>query len=239
VDSALQAASDHEKNALRNFFIEVTLPIIAEVKDQFAIIGTGTLFKIAGRKFLITARHILDDFKVEQWAFPTAPDTGTLQLFGAGELITPNEDSLDICVLELRDTEAIKLLERRWRFLSLENVWLPDRSADAVFLSGFPSARAKWDGKQLRGRMFVVPTTYYPQPPASAKNSDSPVKPGVDFFLEFKKGINELTGEDISNVAMQGTSGCSIWAYRKRGWAPYTVWSPDVPLKLSAFSRAI
>lgn len=233
MDTALQAAGSYERNAIHNFFIDVTLPIITQIGDQFAVIGTGTLFKIAGFRFLITANHIADDFPVEQWAFPSAHDTGTLQTFGCGDLIRPNDDAYDVCVLQLLEPEVIEILDRGWRFLTLDNVWIPDHSAQAVYLSGFPSIRAKWDGEKLSGRMFVVPTTYYLEPPASVQYSDSPVKRGVDFFLEFKKSANELTGEDISNEKMQGTSGCSIWAYREQGWGdPYSVWTPEVPLKV-------
>ena len=138
----------------------------------------------------------------------------------------------DVCIFELKEAEAIQEIERNWRFLTLANVWIPDLLAETVFLSGFPSVRANWDGATLRGRMFLVPTTIIPKSPLSAKDSDSPVQPGVDFFLEFKRGTNDLTGEDVSNVAMQGVSGCSIWAFRKRGWESHSIWSPEAVLKV-------
>lgn len=176
MDNDLKAANEAEQTAIHNFLIDVTIPIITKIDDQYVVIGTGTLFRVAGRRFLITTAHTAEDYPdMAEWAFPTAHDTGTLQTFGKAELIRPKEEGFDVCALELYEPAAIDIIEKGWRWLTLDDVWLPDFSAQTVYLAGFPSIRAKWDGQTLRGRMFVVPTTYYTEPPASAGNSDSPV----------------------------------------------------------------
>ncbi len=230
--------SEYENNALHNFFIHATLPLIAKIGEEFCVIGTGTLFKIAGRHFIVTAAHILEDFAADRWAFPTGPHKGTIMTLGASEFLKPNDESVDICVIELKDQDAIACLEREWRFLTLGNVWLPDLSATSVFLSGFPSVRAKFDGENLRGRLFVVRSNYYTGVPESAKSAKESVQTGVDFFVQFKNSVNELTGENVGDVQIQGTSGCSIWAYREQGWAKHGFWSPEVALRVIGVQSA-
>jgi hypothetical protein len=229
-------ASEHENNALHNFFIQVSLPIITTEGDQFFIIGTGTLFKIAGRHFLITAAHILDDFHSERWAFPTGPHSGEIRTFGAAEFTRTTDESADICIVELKDPDAIAMLEREWRFLTLDNIWLPDLSAQAVFLSGFPSVRAKYADGNLRGRLFVVRSTYNTDRPEP--KGAPPLKRGVDFFIHYQNRVNELTGENIADVQIQGTSGCSIWAYKEQGWVASTVWTPETALRVIGIQSA-
>jgi len=227
----MDAEAEHERNAIQNFLIEVTLPIIATVQDTFCIIGTGTLFRIANRLFLVSAAHILDEFTPDRWAFPTGPHTGTIMTFGQAEFFRPNDESADVCIAELKDPNVIAVLERSgWRILSLHNVWLPDYSADRVYLSGFPSVRAKFEQGNLKGRLFVVPTSLHAQTPEATQYSADAVTKGVDFFMDYKKPINELTGEDVSDVSIKGTSGCSIWGYRKIGWRRHGVWSPEASL---------
>ena len=43
---------EEERAAIEQFLVQVTVPIIARVSGLFAVIGTGTLFTIAGRYFL-------------------------------------------------------------------------------------------------------------------------------------------------------------------------------------------
>ena len=33
-------------------------------------------------------------------------------------------------------------------------------------------------------------------------------------------------------------SGCSVWAYRQRGWAAHSFWSTEVPLKVIGIQSA-
>lgn len=226
----MNTIDDHQQNAIHNFLIEVTLPIIAVEKDEFVIIGTGTLFTIAGRLFLVSAAHILDHFEPGRWGFPTGPHAGEIKTFGQAAFFRASDPSIDVCVAEILDSQAKADLENAWRVLTLRDVWLPDYSADVVYLTGYPSIRAKYEKGNLRGQLFVVPTQFRKDAPQIARLSDDEVRKGIDFFLDYKKAINELTGEDVSAFKIQGTSGSSIWAYRKRGWRDGPVWSPQTSM---------
>lgn len=55
MDKAADAEKEYEQDAIQHYLIDTTMPIIVRDSDRFFIGGTGTLFKIAERRFLITA----------------------------------------------------------------------------------------------------------------------------------------------------------------------------------------
>ncbi|MGM4927672.1 hypothetical protein [Tardiphaga sp. 619_E2_N8_5] len=224
--------NEAEKRAIHDFFISVTLPILIHQDDQFGIAATATLFKIAGRHFLVTAAHTYEDYHPGTWHFPSHPRKGRIHTIGLAEYIQPasDTDALDFAVLELRDSAALAILEENWRFLTLDNVWLPDYSADAVLVAGYPSVRATFEDENLRAKIFILRQKYRIETPQSALAHG--LTKGVDFFIDYQDAVNEYTGEVVSAVSVKGMSGCSIWAYRKRGWIERSFWSAEVPLKI-------
>ena len=64
------------------------------------------------------------------------------------------------------------------------------------------------------------------------------MKKGVDFFIGFENPVNELTGENVSQLAVEGVSGSSLWAYRRKGWDNAAVWSPEHVLKVIGIQSA-
>jgi len=156
---------------------------------------------------------------------------GAIHTLGLAEFISPEDkDAFDIALIELKDPDSIAMLEKNWRFLTLDNVWLPDYSAEAVLVAGYPSERAQYQEQNLHARIFIVRQKYLAETPQGALAHG--LTKGVDFFIDYQDAINEYTGEIISKVSVKGLSGCSVWAYRKRGWITRAFWSPDVPLKV-------
>jgi hypothetical protein len=227
-----------EKEAIHDFFIRVTLPILIQQDEQFGIAATGTLFKIAGRRFIVTAAHTYNAFHPDRWHYPSHPRKGAIHTLGLAEYIHPgeNKDALDFAVVELRDELSIETLERNWRFLTLDNIWLPDYSADAVFVAGYPSARTKFEKDNLHAKIFILRQKYRIETPESALQQGMTI--GVDFLIDYQDAVNEYTGEEVSAVSVKGLSGCSVWAYRKRGWMKHGFWSPEVPLKVIGVQSA-
>jgi hypothetical protein len=81
---------EHEKEAIHSFLIHATLPIlgIVKVEDRLeeALIGTGTLFKIIGRRFIVTANHTMDSFPIGDWLLPEGPREGRTRPLASGQL---------------------------------------------------------------------------------------------------------------------------------------------------------
>jgi hypothetical protein len=230
--------TEAEKRAIHDFFISVTLPVLIQEANQFGIAATGTLFKIAGRHFLVTAAHTYETYHPDTWHFPSHPRKGAIHTMGLAEYIQPgsNTDALDIAVVELKDPESIATLEKNWRFLTLDNIWLPDYSADAVLVAGYPSARTKFEKDNLHAKIFILRQKYRMETPESALRHG--LTKGVDFFIDYQDAVNEYTGEKVSAVSIKGMSGCSVWAYRKRGWVTRGFWSAEVPLKVIGIQSA-
>lgn len=67
-----------EASAIEQFALNVTVPILLEAGLEAALLATGTLFEIAERQFIVTARHIFDDvFDLTKVAYPENPlDSG-------------------------------------------------------------------------------------------------------------------------------------------------------------------
>ena len=142
--------SDYERWAIHEFFLRVTLPILFRKDEHVGIIGNGTLFKIAGRSFLITAGHIMDDYPVADWAFPAHPRKGRSRGISTGAYVRPPDPVLDVCVVELQNPEVVATLDKNWKFLTLNNVWLPDLSANAILLAGYPLYERSLTGRTYR-----------------------------------------------------------------------------------------
>jgi hypothetical protein len=69
-------ANKSEKAAIHDFFIHVNLPILIQEGEKFGIIATGTLFKIAGRSFLITAAQRWKAISPKIGPFRPTPERG-------------------------------------------------------------------------------------------------------------------------------------------------------------------
>lgn len=233
---------EHEKKAIHNFLIHVTLPIlgIAKVEDRLeeALIGTGTLFKIIGRRFIVTANHTMDSFPIGDWLLPEGPRKGPTRPIVSGQAYRPTDKNADFSVIELTDPNLIEVLECNYRFLTLENIWLPDLSADAIYVAGYPSLRTRREGKNLKGNLFVFKSQFRDDTPEGALNSEDAVTKGVDFFVRHRDGTNELTGENVSREGLYGMSGCAVWGYRERGWTPHG-WAEHDLWKAEAVMRVI
>jgi hypothetical protein len=230
-------ADEYEKAVIRAFFLHTTLPIISRVKGVSCIIATGTLFKIAGRHFLVTAAHIAAICPPSGWSYSLHPRQGGIYPIGRCEFFTAHKPELDVAVVELKQPETIGRLEKNWRFLTLGNVWLPDRSADAVLLVGSPSEKIIGLKDNLHGGVCIVRQQYRADTPQYAGTSE-PLTNGVDFFLTSQDALNEFTGEKVSAIDIRAMSGCSVWPYRKRGWTENRFWSPEVSLRLVGIQSA-
>src|SRR5437016_3408558 len=154
--------NQEEASAIENFVLSVTIPIVIESGDEAIHHATVTLFKIAGRVFVITARHIFDD--LPDWtklAFPENPLKGRLYTFGDLDVFRPKKRAFDIAILEIQDDKTIMRLTDGWRFLSLANVALPSTTTPdgSFFLCGYPRLQTTMSN----GWLHTTPATVYTQ----------------------------------------------------------------------------
>lgn len=211
-----------EAAAIERFVLNVTVPIFLEVGDSGGLLATGTLFKIDGRSFLITARHIVNDVTdLTCLAYPENPTRGELFTFGSFTILKPNEEHIDVAAVEFKSPETIARLEANWQFLSLENVAAPSwvTSDGAFFVSGYPESLTKLESGWTTGKLATAYTQRLPTPPAEAK---LPAFPELDLFFDYGHDATSVTGQPMKTPEMPGVSGASVWELRPASgvWAP-------------------
>jgi hypothetical protein len=220
-----------EASAIERFALNVTIPIIIEMGNEAKLHATGTLFEIAERHFIITARHIFDDLKdLTRLAFPENPTRGGLHTFGSFELSKPKEDSPDVAIMEIKCNETISRLKHGWQFLSLANVALPSviSSDGSFFLSGYPSGltRNNVDG-WLQGKFATAYTQRISDTPVEARFSNVTK---LDLFFDYGSEATSITGGIIQTPELPGTSGASVW--ERKVIEPLSVWTPEASVRV-------
>jgi hypothetical protein len=212
-----------EAIALERFVHSVSPPLVLEIGEALARChGTGTLFEIEGRYFIITARHIFDGIDASALAIPEHPTEGGMHTLGCINIYRPDQPHVDVAAIELLQTEIISKLQRSWQWLSLANVALPTNSVSAsnFFVSGYPTAESKEREGSLAGKLCTAYTQRLIKTPAEA---GLPVTEGLDFFLEYKREAYDLSGQLMTTPVPPGMSGASIWERRSVSG----VWTPE------------
>jgi hypothetical protein len=224
-----------ESKIVQQFVLSVTIPILYEIESSAALVASGTLFKIAERSFVITARHIFDevsDFKL--LAFPENPYKGSLHTFGDIKVYKPKEEHIDVAVIELHDPATVARLNAGWQFLTSENVAPPSTNPDdgGVFVSGYPVSLTSESNGWTHGQFVTAFTQRLPVVPPQAKK---PVIEDLDLFFDYGHQAQSLEGETVLTPELPGVSGASIWEITH---PTSTIWSPDQNVRVVGIQSA-
>jgi hypothetical protein len=223
-----------EATAIERFVLHVTVPIFLEVGDSGGLLATGTLFKIGGRSFLITARHVFDDLPdLTMLAYPENPIHGGLYTLGSFTVLKPSEKHIDVAVVELKSPETVERLEANWKFLSLVNVAAPSliTGDGAFFVSGYPGSLTKTQLGWTKGKLATAYTQRLPSPPIEAAQ---PVISGLDLFFDYGHDATSVTGASVKTPELPGVSGPSVWELRPVNG----VWTPEGAIRVVGIQSA-
>jgi hypothetical protein len=193
--------------AIEQFVAKFTIPIMYGFAVGDAILGTGTLFEIGGRYFIITASHLFDpddfrrdfreEFNPEKLACPdrrsVSPEHPTT--FGNAEIRRSVQTGFDydVAFLELKNPEKIERLREGWTFLTLQQVGAPT-DVDLYFLAGYPVALIERGPDFYSGPLAVVRTNRRPAQPTDAR---APVHPNFDLFFNYDTAAKLGTSDKI------------------------------------------
>lgn len=199
------------KQAIEKFAAKTAVPILVEINSETVDqVGTGTLFSHQDRLFLVTARHIFDDIDPRTIVIPST-DTTELASIGSLDLLRPDQEQIDVAVVELKHPPTIKRAKASWNILTVDDT--AQASFDGVFaLSGYPSERLRRDGGLLGGSLITVYTDRIVEIPSEAT---APVHRDVDLFFTYDSKLVKSDGEILSAPNLRGCSGASIWQYIK------------------------
>lgn len=196
-------------SAVQAFCGSVAVPVLHEpFPDVLDQVGTGTLFEVDGRLLLITAGHIFDRIKPEDLVIPSTKTTA-LQGIGPYNLYRPDNDEIDLAIVELKHPPSIEQARDGWRVLTLAMVAEP--SADGHFiLTGYPSERSTRRGGLLGGSLLALHTERLPEPPPGAKK---PAAGDFDLFFKYGPEAEALNGSKVAVPKLPGCSGAPVWEY--------------------------
>jgi hypothetical protein len=133
-----------------------TVALFKHVSGKGDHYGSGVLLQVEGKRFLVTAAHVSDEFCCERWKqiFFGTPDGDdlipvlTVSYARSRKRTDPNreDDPLDLAVYELRPDIADKL-SAFMRFVTLSELELdPEKLKDGRYLVvGYPEFRAEKD----------------------------------------------------------------------------------------------
>jgi hypothetical protein len=226
----------HASEAVNRFILRVSLPLLSDGTQSPKILGTGTLFRIDGRVFLVTAAHLLkedpedsssNDIDFTAIAFPSRPIAATLQTLGSFEVIRPAPQSnIDVVVLELKTPETIAILERGWDFLNFDNTGMGVRGTRFI-LSGYLFEGVRFDGTNIGQAMLTLTTDFLDYVPAVTDPA-----PSVDQFYYLEDQGTLIDGTTRRIPHLKGLSGASIWSYVAP--SPPALWDPSTALHVVA-----
>lgn len=213
--------------AIDRFTLNVTLPLLYEYGGKSYLWGTGTLFSMLDRYFVVTASHLFDPpFSLEKLGFPTNPKNGSLYTFGKMQCYRTDPEIFDIAVIEVQQKESIQRLKGGWQFLSLDNVAAPTLNGE-FFLAGYPSSLSKEENGWLKGTLITAYSQRMREVPIEAKQ---PIHTELDLFFHYDDTTTTLYGKELETSELPGTSGASVWQIvdeTKSG-----IWSPESAIKV-------
>jgi hypothetical protein len=219
---------------IQAFLLKSTIPIFADQRGSRMLLGTGTLFKCAERFFLITARHIFDNVSdLSSLYCPAHPLHGQQATLGSSELYRPDEEHIDVAVIEFKCSEFVEELKRNWQFLTMRNVDLstPFQNNDLFLVLGYPLALAECEQDLTRLKPVMFFTRRILNVPARA---EQPVVDDLDLFFDYNKTAISADDKSIDTPKLPGVSGASVW----RVHSVSGVWTAEAAVKMVAIQSA-
>jgi hypothetical protein len=214
-DEPIQKITEEEGlefTALQKFMLRSTVPVMVEIEEKKPLPqGTGTLFRINDRHFIITARHVFES-KVELLSHLALPDDlegkGFTRILNAVNTV-PKDDIFDVAAIEITNQASVEAIKQNWNFLTLDNVRLAPPTTP-VWVVGYPEGKTRFE--EHTGKLIIEPVTIVTELlPIVPIEAEPPVHQGLDLFFLYEKTA-QVAGRGIEETPkMLGVSGASIW----------------------------
>jgi hypothetical protein len=216
--------------ALREYLGPKIVNLSLIVRERFNPIGSGVLFLIGTRLFILTASHVIQEMKsfsrnlitdikvFHKTLFPVQP-----KIISIFQVPVKNGLNMDLAWLEIENTEV-------WAkdSIGLDNVHTGEyeQETDGCILTGFPEElidKEKFEKKKETALRFVVYRTCF---------SETELNDGVgrSITLDYPiLAIDDVRGGLIKMPNPKGCSGGGMWLARKN---TESVWHIGSRLKL-------
>jgi|SRR5215471_2119072 len=221
--ASLPNFSPIETAAIKEFLRSCTVPLVCEVGDKLALMGTGTFFRLEGHLWLVTAAHVIpDEQNLRELAVPMRT-AGQFLTLGNCILYRPNNPNLDVAMVLVQDTAFEQLVPQNWRVLVESNISRFDPAGSTYMIAGYP--RETLSKKEMNWLDSF--TRIYTNPyPGGADDADHSM-----FRLTYSRSATDHSGKISRTPSLEGMSGASVWSVTDR---PGELWTADNVLKVVA-----
>jgi hypothetical protein len=143
--------TESEREELRAFTLYVrrcSVPLIRESDSQVYIEGTGTLFTVNSRHYLVTAAHVLKERiasnQLEQIGIRLGEASAEVSNLGKARIETFRQvDPFDVAIIRFDQPELIAALQKGWRFLTPNDLSPIRAEMSKCLIAGYPSRRVR------------------------------------------------------------------------------------------------
>lgn len=208
--------------------VDSTVVIVRANKPVIRQLGTGTLFRVADRSFLVTAAHVLRQAQQMDSTLGISGSDGYFiatagqWILSGADFSNKEDDPFDLALYPLSDDQVMRLHGQR--FLRLEDVsFLQDLSRRFFVIFGFPhiwstACDEQTESMSLRALQFA--TFDYEGDTSGLAGFNSKhhlLLDAKDEYLfddrgdEMRFRTNHGTPARIPND-LRGVSGCSVWS---------------------------
>jgi hypothetical protein len=219
---SLTGFSKAEEAIVREFLRSCTVPLVREIGDKLALMGTGTFFDLEGELWLVTASHVIaGEEDLRELAIPMRTTDQFLTL-GNCTLYRPDTSQLDVAIVLIQGEEFQKLAPQNWRILNENNIARYNPAVTGYIIPGYPReilAKNQLDWPNSFTRIYTTPIH------GSVEDADHPV-----LRLVYARSAMNDAGATVETPHLEGISGTSVWAVK----AADGLWAPEKILKVVA-----
>jgi hypothetical protein len=212
-----------ESEVVKEFLRSCTVPLVCEVGDKLALMGTGTFFRLEGHLWLVTAAHVIpDEQSLRELAVPMRT-AGQFLTLGNCILYRPNSLNLDVAIVLIQDTAFQQLVPQNWRVLGESNITRFNPAGSTYIIAGYPRETL---GKKEMNWLDSFTQIYTNPYSGGADDADHSM-----LRLTYSRSASDHSGKLARTPNLEGMSGASVWAITNR---PGELWAPDNVLKVVA-----
>lgn len=213
---------EREFNAVKQFLLRSTVPLLYESDDVAGIQGTGCLFERSGHLYFVTAGHVLEGLNPETLGIPLRQIDSEVFTLGEGLMGWSKNEKFDVGAYRIDDTSFALQLRQSYVVLSDLNVGQPIAEGRYI-IPGYPRATIKRVGNTLQPKdLTQVHTGTYE---GEVIGDRAP----HDLFFKWGKEADSLWGHKAETPSLKGISGAPVWLLRENQSA---IWSPEGSLCL-------
>jgi hypothetical protein len=224
---SLTGFSPEQLQAIEEFLLTCTVPLVREEDDKLILLGTGTFFDFEGQLWLVTASHVIRSQEdLRELAIPMRSSEQFITL-GNCTLYRPDNVELDVAIILIQDVKFRRQVLENWRVLDDRNVTRFDQGANQYLVAGYPRDTLAKKDLVWRNAFTQIYAGPYPGGGADA--------PHPMLRLAYSRRATDKSGADSDTPPLGGLSGSSVWTVVTDGEG---VWAPEKTLKVVAVEVA-